>query len=193
MKSKLLMLVAAATFSTATIPAFAGTESVMMENYMFSLVEPWVTDKAIVDAIRAQNDAHAALTNDEILAMDTAWRAEADAGHGPTIDPVLTSAVSDLLRAKVAESEGVITEVFIMDNKGLNVATSGVTSDYWQGDEDKFTATFPKGPGTTLVGDLEMDDSTGKMQGQVSMTITDPVTGAAIGAVTAAFVADSLL
>ena len=193
MKSKLLMIAAAASLSMASVPAVAGTEDVMMQNYMFALVEPWITDDVIIDAIRAQNDAHAALTNDEITALDTAWRAEADAGHGATIDPVLTSAVSDVLRAKLAESDGVITEIFIMDNKGLNVATSGVTCDYWQGDEDKFSATFGKGPGTTLVGELEMDDSTGKMQGQVSMTITDPVTGAAIGAVTAAFVADSLM
>jgi hypothetical protein len=193
MKLKFLAGAAAVALSGLTAPVFAGSENVMMENYMFSLVDPWITDKAIVDAIRAQNTAHEALSNDEILAMDTAWRAEADAGHGATIDPILTSAVSDLLRSKMDESEGVITEIFIMDNKGLNVATSSVTSDYWQGDEDKFTGTYAKGKGAVLVGDIEMDDSTGKMQGQVSMTITDPVTGAPIGAVTAAFVADSLL
>jgi len=193
MKLKILAGAAAVALSGIAVPAFAGTEEVMMENYMFSLVEPWITDKAIIDAIRAQNTAHAALTDDEILAMDTAWRAEADAGHGATIDPILANAVSDLLRAKLKESDGVITEVFVMDNKGLNVATSGVTSDYWQGDEDKFSATFGKGAGAVLVGDIEMDDSTGKMQGQVSMTIADPVTGAPIGAVTAAFVADSLM
>ncbi len=43
-----------------------------------------------------------------------------------------------------------MTEVFVMDARGLNVAASDVTSDYWQGDEEKFSETFPKGPETAI-------------------------------------------
>lgn len=38
-------------------------------------------------------------------------------------------------------------EIFVMDNQGANVAMSDKTSDYWQGDEDKFVRSFAGGEG----------------------------------------------
>jgi hypothetical protein len=72
-----------------------------------------------------------------------------------------------------------------MDAKGLNVAQSTVTSDYWQGDEDKFSMSFGAGADAIHLGEIEQDESTQAFQSQVSITIVDPQTGAPIGAVTA--------
>ena len=69
-----------------------------------------------------------------------------------------------------------------MDNKGLNVGQSDVTSDYWQGDEAKWQKTFSVGPTAVFVDKVEKDESTQKFQTQVSISIVDG--GAAIGAVT---------
>jgi hypothetical protein len=44
-----------------------------------------------------------------------------------------------------------ITEMFVMDAKGLNVGQSDVTSDYWQGDEAKWQKTYGAGPGVVFV------------------------------------------
>ena len=79
-----------------------------------------------------------------------------------------------------------------MDGRGLNVAASDATSDYWQGDEEKFTETYGKGAGGILVGDIEYDESTQTYQGQVSLAIADPETGAVIGAVTVGLNAEKL-
>jgi len=84
----------------------------------------------------------------------------------------------------VEASGGQITEVFVMDAHGLNVASSGVTSDYWQGDEAKFQKTFLAGTGAMFVDDIELDESTQTYLGQVSIVLTDPDTGAVIGAMT---------
>ena len=71
-----------------------------------------------------------------------------------------------------------------MDAQGLNVAASGLTSDYWQGDEAKFTETYGKGAGAVHFGEVEFDESSQTYQAQISVTVTDPATGQPIGAIT---------
>jgi hypothetical protein len=96
----------------------------------------------------------------------------------------MKSDASDLLRSLVAGSNGVATEVIVMDSLGLNVAVSDVTSDYWQGDEAKFTNSFAAGLDAIDVSEVELDESTQTYQMQVSVVIPDAETGAPIGAVT---------
>ena len=74
--------------------------------------------------------------------------------------------------------------VFVMDGKGLNVGQSDVTSDYWQGDEAKWQDTYSNGKGAVHISELEEDESTQTLQSQVSVTVVDPESGKAIGAVT---------
>jgi len=93
----------------------------------------------------------------------------------------------------VAASNGAITEVFVMDAAGLNVTASDVTSDYWQGDEAKHQETFGFGAGAVYFSEVEFDESTQSYQAQVSLALTDPTTGEAIGAITVGLNADLLL
>ena len=71
-----------------------------------------------------------------------------------------------------------------MDNKGLNVGQSDVTSDYWQGDEAKWKKTFLVGPNAVFIDKVEEDESTQQFQSQVSLSIVDPATNIVIGAIT---------
>jgi hypothetical protein len=79
-----------------------------------------------------------------------------------------------------------------MDDKGLNVGQSEVTSDYWQGDEAKWQKTFSAGPDAVFLDKIEKDESTQALQMQVSVSIKDPETGKAIGAVTFGINVDEL-
>ena len=88
---------------------------------------------------------------------------------------------------------GTISEVFVMDEHGLNVAASAPTSDMWQGDEAKFTETFPKGPNATHFGDVEFDESSQTFQGQISIPIVDSATGEVVGAMTIGVNAEALM
>ena len=144
----------------------------------------WLVSPSLIDAIREQNDKHAGLSQDDIDTMDQAWRTQADAGSGPLIVDLLSRSVSQYLRDQQSNSDGLVAEVFVMDNLGLNVAQSDPTSDYWQGDEAKFQETFGKGAGSIHIGEVEFDDSSGYYQVQVSMTIDDPINGSPIGAAT---------
>ena len=145
-----------------------------------------------VDAINAQNAKFAGLKQADIDALDQKWRAEVEAADKPMIDEALASPLSKFLVEQREKSGGVITELFVTDDKGLNVGQSDPTSDYWQGDEAKWQKSFQGGPGAIFVDDVEKDESTQQLQTQVSATIVDPKTGAAIGAVTVGINVDGL-
>ena len=155
-----------------------------MKAFVETDVAVWAHDAAVMDAVRAQNAVHADMTQARIDTLDLEWRAQVGSHVTPLIDTVLGNPLSAYLRSKVEASGGQITEIFIMDAHGLNVASSGVTSDYWQGDEDKFQKTFLAGTGAMFVDDIELDESTQTYLGQVSIVLTDPDTGAVIGAMT---------
>lgn len=144
----------------------------------------WMTEPSVVAAILAQNAAHEGLSQQEIEALDGAWRAEVGAAATPMIDGVLGRPESAWLRSQEEATGGLVTEVFVMDSRGLNVAQSDITSDFWQGDEAKWQETYLLGAGAIHISEVELDESTQTYQSQVSMAVTDPASGAVIGAVT---------
>lgn len=144
----------------------------------------WATNDTLLEAVRAQNAAHEALTQADIDSMDQDWRAQVGAGAAPLIDDLLARPGSEWLRGKKEESAGLITEVFVTDNRGLNVVQSDVTFDYWQGDEAKWSETYGKPAGTIHFGDIELGESTQTYQSQISIPVIDPATNVALGAVT---------
>jgi hypothetical protein len=155
-----------------------------MSQYIYDDLMKWINDTRIVQAITAQNGKTGNLTEAELIARDTIWRAEVGSAHAPLINEVLNAPLSTFLKEHLANSQGRITEIFVMDHKGLNVAASAVTSDYWQGDEAKFQQTYPRGSGAVFIDKIEMDESTQTYQGQVSFAVTDPATGNVVGAIT---------
>ncbi len=155
-------------------------------------LQSWLSSPLVIDAINKQNDDHAGLTDADIDSMDKQWRSQAKNGGGPLIDRVVQREASAYLSGKKKESGDLVTEVFIMDNKGLNVAVSDITSDYMQGDEAKWKKTYPQGAGQIFVDEVEFDDSSETFQSQVSATVVDPASGRAIGAVTFGINIDAL-
>lgn len=165
-------------------PGQDGVYRVPLEAYAKDELSSWLTSPDLIAAINAQNVEHAGLTEDAVIALDQQWRAEAENNGGPLIEKLLSSPVSNWLLEQQEATAGFVTEVFVMDNKGLNVAQSAQTSDYWQGDEAKWQQTYSVGPDALHIGEVEFDDSTGFYQSQASLPIVDPATGEVIGAVT---------
>lgn len=174
----------AALMGALALPALAVDAPQGMTTYAQEQLLKVVANPAVIAAIHAQNAETADLSEADILALDQTWRDETEAAERPMISATLANEVSVLMADLASNSGGMLTEVFVMDARGLNVGQSGVTSDYWQGDEAKFTKTYPMGAGAVHVSDVELDESTQTYQGQVSMSIVDPDTGEPIGAVT---------
>lgn len=174
------------------LPAAAGDYTTRMQDYLNTEILDWAHSDVLLEAIRGQNAVTAGYSQDQIDALDGAWRAEVGLASRPTIDPVIGNPAAEFLRDVVARSGGTITEVFVMDARGLNVAASSVTSDFWQGDEAKFSETYPRGQGAVHFGEVEFDESSQTYQGQISLTIADPDTAEVLGAMTVGVNAEAL-
>jgi len=139
----------------------------------------------VIDAVRAQNLETSAYSDAKIAELDRLWAKETDGDYSrPLIDATLAREVSHHLLAVQQRSEGLFTEIILMDAVGLNVGISRMTTDYWQGDEDKWRKTFLVGPHSLHIGPLEEDLSTRTVQSQVSLPVVDPDSGEVIGALT---------
>jgi hypothetical protein len=136
----------------------------------------------LIAAIVAQNAAHARLTNADILKFDSQWKAEVTAEQKPLITSVLNNPASAELKKIAADSNGRYREIFITDNRGLNVAATAATSDYWQGDEAKFQQTFLHGPNTVYAEEPRFDESAQAFVNEIDGTISNG--GQAIGTYT---------
>lgn len=192
LKLAAMPLIAAMVALPAGSFAAEGLHVTPIKEYIAVNVKPWLTDPAIVDALNKQNAAYADLSQDEITKLDKDWRAQATASVQPFVKEVLGRELSKFLVKKRNMSDGMLTEVIVTDAKGMNVGQSGVTSDYWQGDEAKWNETFPKGAGTVFVDEIEKDESTQALQSQASIAIADPATGETIGVVTVGINLDNL-
>lgn len=186
MTKKGLSCAAFAVLAGLIVPgtAVANEYEAQLRDLFEQQLQPWLQSPVLIEAIKRQNAAHAGLTEADIETMDKDWRQQAKKGGGPLIDRLVKRDASSYLLGKKQDTGDLVTEVFIMDNKGLNVAISDVTSDYMQGDEAKWRKTYAEGAGQIFVDEVEFDDSSETFQSQVSATIVDPSTGQAIGAVT---------
>ena len=141
-------------------------------------IQELARSELVVDSVLAANRSNA-LTHDQILQRDLQWRATPGTTD-PLISTYLTNPCALYLR-EVKLSRGDWAEVFVMDNKGCIVAESDKTSDYWQGDEDKWRQ--PMATGEPHIGEVVFDDSSHAYVVQVSTPILD-VKGSLAGVVT---------
>lgn len=121
----------------------------------------------IIRAVEAQNSQQLSLA--KIKERDEMW-VGASGGSNSLIREITHNDIARYLQRRV-ENNAAIDEVFITDNQGANVAAYPPTSDYWQGDEGKWTSSFNDGNGTIFIGPLEQDASTNKTLVQISAPI----------------------
>ena len=107
----------------------------------------------------------------------------------------MNNPLSTLLKKKMdainAAANGAVLEIFVFDKKGLNVGETDLTEDYNQGDEAKYWKTYGVGPDAMFVDDVGPDGGLPDIS-QASLTIKDPTTGKAIGAMTVGVNVDKL-
>jgi len=147
-------------------------------------IHAWLKDEIVTVSIEAQNKRLSKLTQAEIDAADQQWVKEREAADKPLIAATLSNPLSVYLNRIQGRSLGLYAEIFVMDQNGLNVGQSSVTSDFWQGDEAKFQKTFPVAKDAIFIDDPEWDDEAKIWRVQVNFTLTDPSGNTPIGAAT---------
>ena len=162
MKSTLLtlaaLLVGSTLLSAQSLPPAAQAKL----DEEIKLLAGWAADPVIVDAVKAHNAAtpadHAALTQDQ-------WRALT------ILDPLVRSfaknAAGQFLKAKKNDN---VTEAFVSDAAGLKVAFIAKTTNWSHKGKPKHDVPMT---GKSWQGPIEVDESSGQRQIQVSVPVLD--------------------
>ncbi|UCD88841.1 MAG: hypothetical protein JSW04_10300 [Desulfobacterales bacterium] len=168
----------------------AGSHEAKIKKYVDSNIRGWLFAPELLAAVAQQNINHMGLTGDDINNLDQRWRIEKKYhGGGDLMDSKMNNQLSAFLRGVKAASGGVIVEIFVMDNLGLNVGQTDPTGDYMQGDEAKWKKTYPVSAKAVFIDEVEEDG--GMNISQTSLTVARP-NGARLGAVTIAINVDKL-
>jgi hypothetical protein len=180
-----VMLIAAALAT----PVLADSHETKIKAYIESDVRGWLMSEEIINAVDQQNIDHLGMTENDISKLDRRWRTEKLRGGGTLIDSRLNNDLSEFLRGIKAASGGVITEIFVMDNLGLNVGQTDGTGDYMQGDEAKWQKTYPVSAFAVFIDEVEEDG--GINVSQTSLTVARD-NSARLGAITIGINVDAL-
>ena len=126
-------------------------------------VQHMALNPQLIQAVRRQNAQSVSLN--EIKKLDDDWKGTEELT--PFKRSLQQNNAGRLLKRYVSRNP-FLNEAFLTDNQGANVAAFPATSDYWQGDEEKWTESFNEGAGKVFVGPLERDESTNTVAVQVS-------------------------
>lgn len=107
----------------------------------------------------------------DILLLDNQWQAVAPYSHSPLAGDIRALEASGILREFAAEHRDLVTEIMLTNSLGTLVAMSQLTSDFWQGDENKFRNLTDVSPEDLYLSPIRFDESTGRFQ----VTVSHPV------------------
>jgi hypothetical protein len=167
----------------------AGDYDAKIKKYVDSSIRSWLAAPELLEAVAQQNINHLDVSADDIKILDAQWKAEKLIGGGDLMNSKMNNQLAAFLRGVKAASGGVIVEIFVMDNLGLNVGQTDPTGDYMQGDEAKWKKTYPVSAKAVFIDEVEEED--GMKISQTSLTVARP-NGARLGAVTIAINVDKL-
>ena len=180
---------AVAAIAATSAPAFADGHEAKINAYVESNIRGLLGSAEIIEAVDQQNIDHRGSTSAEINRIDQRWSKEKRRGGGSLISSVMSNELSAFLRGIKAASGGVITEIFVMDNVGLNVGQTNGTGDFMQGDEAKWKNTYPVSAHAVFIDEVEEDG--GVNVSQTSLTVARS-NGFRLGAVTIGINVDAL-
>lgn len=154
--------------------AFEGLDSEALSERMQSILfnhserlRQWAHAPVLLAALKEQNAKQTSL--DEIKKIDEEWVAGTNAAF---VKSLQQNSVGKYLQDKVSASP-IYVEAFLCDRQGAVVGEYPGSTDYWQGDEDKFTKSFNGGDGKLFAGPIALDKSTDTISVQVSVPVKD--------------------
>lgn len=101
---------------------------------------------------------------------DELWMAQVAVGSGELLNKVELHPLSQWLRVWQAESNGLISEIYVTGIKGFNMAESLPTSDFDQSDEIEYESVI-LGNTELFISDIEYDESAQAFQVKVAWAI----------------------
>jgi hypothetical protein len=159
---------------SSTSWSFEGLDSEELSERMQSILfnhseklRAWAHDPVLVAALKEQNAKPTSM--EEIKKIDEAWIAGTQTEFAKSLQ---LNAVGKYLQNKISES-AIYVEAFLCDKQGAVVGEYPGSTDYWQGDEDKFIKSFNGGSGKLFIGPIALDKSTDTISVQMSVPVKE--------------------
>ncbi len=153
-----LVLLSRSLASAASLPASAQAKV----DEQFKIITGWAAESVIVDAVRAHN---ASVPADQAALTQDKWRALI------VLDPLVRSfaknPVGQFLKTKKDDS---VTEAFVSDATGLKVGFIAKTTNWSHLGKPKHDVPMT---GKNWQGPVEVDESSGQQQLQISVPVLD--------------------
>ena len=143
------------------------------------ILETLARTPSIIAAANEVNQARANWTSEMIASQDKAW-SDQDPGIQTTIQSIAENPVSTYL-VDFRNNNPEEVEVFVTDRRGLNLAMTDRTSDFFQADEGWWKSAFAGGGGSTYLGAVEYDESAKTYAMNIGIPIRDSGTNQVIG------------
>jgi hypothetical protein len=150
----------------AATPALAQANLRELAAARIPLVRAISGDPVVMAALRAKNASGESFQ--DIRRKDAEWSQNPQA---PLRKELTSNNCATRLR-ELTKSDPAVVEVILMDRNGANVCISRETSDYWQGDEEKFQKPYQEGH-DIFMGEAAFDQSAGVYALQVSALVWD--------------------
>lgn len=157
---------------------FAPEVEKVLENKIDLVRRMVAEDPRIIGTIEEFNEKNKHIAMSEIKRLDDQWIATE--GIDGVVTELLNNEASFTLMEFQETHEG-YPEIFITDAKGLIVALTNKTSDYYQADEDWWIKTYNDGQGMLSHGGIEYDESALAEAIAIYLPITDTDTKIVIG------------
>lgn len=147
-------------------------ERSVLQNVVAEKVRPVLAALPLTSWLDQADRAQRSLTAEQIQSLDSMWLQEVASEQWNLIARVQMAPGSPPLRKAQAASAGLFTEVFLVSQKGLNVAQSQPTSDYYQADETFFSDAVAH-PEQLYIGPISYDVSAHHFQVKVAWAVRD--------------------
>ncbi|HSC67952.1 MAG TPA: transporter substrate-binding domain-containing protein [Cellvibrio sp.] len=151
--------------------ALSDYEQQLIKELLTRKVERWKRLPKLEALLKERNLKSRRFTNQEIAERDKKWTQAFLHDDFSYSIKLVDQEMSAQLREIKKQSQDTITEIIVTDARGLNVAISDMTSDYWQGDEAKFSEVFSKPANTMHFGEINYDESTKRFQIHLSVPL----------------------
>lgn len=155
-------------------------EQQIIKDLLQSKIEQWKRLPLLSATLMKHNLQNEAMDTQAILERDGSWISAFLRNDQSYAEEFIDRDLSTELRELKKQTQGIITEIIVIDERGINVAVSDMTSDYWQGDEEKFINVVGKPVNFMHFGAIIYDESTKRFQLHLSVPLYSEEPGGVI-------------
>ena len=139
-----------------------------INDFVVNEMKLWLKNDIVIKALKKQNEKNELLSQTDKKILNDTWIGERRKHKRPLTDRVLENDLSNFLKIKQKESQGLFTEIIIIDAYGINAGQSMISDDYWQGNNEKWKKTLGSRSYVTYISDLAFDYNTEFFQVEVA-------------------------